>query len=183
MRCFISIDFPNEIIENVKDIQKQLPEFIGKKTEAENLHLTLKFLGEISDDKIKQVQEVLRQIKFKAFESEISSVGVFSEEHIRIVWMHLTNCNKLQKEVDKALQKIGFGFEQRFMSHLTIARIKKIKNKIKFLEKLKKIKIPKRKFAVENFKLKSSVLMPEGPVYGEIERYNLGRGKNMKDLN
>ncbi len=45
MRCFISIDLPEKIIQEIKKIQEELPEFIGKKTETENLHLTLKFLG------------------------------------------------------------------------------------------------------------------------------------------
>jgi len=66
-RCFIAINFDEEIKNKIVEIQKQLPEFLGKKTEIENLHLTLKFLGEIDDDKIKIVQEKLREIKFKKF--------------------------------------------------------------------------------------------------------------------
>ncbi len=59
------------------------------------------------------------------------------------------------------------------MGHLTIARVKNAGNKKEFLEKLKRIKIPKIKFVVDNFKLKSSVLKSEGPVYEDIEVYNL----------
>jgi 2'-5' RNA ligase len=47
MRAFISIEFPEEIKNELKKIQEQLPEFKGKNTEPKNLHLTLKFLGEI----------------------------------------------------------------------------------------------------------------------------------------
>ena len=56
MRCFIALDLPVEIIKEIKKIQKELPEFIGKKTESENLHLTLKFLGEVSEEKIKEIR-------------------------------------------------------------------------------------------------------------------------------
>ena len=60
------------------------------------------------------------------------------------------------------------------MSHLTIARVKKIKNRKSFLEGLKKIKIPPRlNFSVKSFKLKKSELKPEGPVYETIEEYFL----------
>ncbi len=173
MRCFISIDLPKEIIEKIKKIQEQLPEFIGKKTEAGNLHLTLKFLGEINDNQIEEIKKRLVNIKFKKFEAEIDCIGVFSEKIIRIVWTHLTNCDALQKEIDSSLKGL-FEPEQRFMGHLTIARVKKVKDKKYFLEKLKKIKIPKIKFVVDNFKLKSSELKKESSVYGDVGVYELG---------
>src|SRR3989344_6405757 len=175
MRAFISLDLPAEIIKEIKKIQNALPDFVGKKTESENLHLTLKFFGEISEEKIEQIRENLKKIKFQKFETEIESIGVFSEKIIRIVWLHLTNCDALQKEIDGSLKDI-FQPEQRFMSHLTIARVKNVENsprddsskddtavpsgepKKEFLEKLKKIKISKIKFIVKNFKLKSSIL-------------------------
>ncbi len=172
MRCFISIGIPENIKKEIKKIQEQLPDFIGKKTETENLHLTLKFLGEISEEKIKLIKEKLKKIKIAKFETEINSIGVFSEKVIKIVWMHLTNCDELQKEIDDSLKDL-FKPEQRFMSHLTIARVKKIKSKKEFLEKLNKIKIPKMNFIVDEFKLKSSALKKEGPVYGDIKVYNL----------
>ena len=176
MRCFIALDLPKEIIEKIKKIQKQLPEFIGKKTEANNLHLTLKFLGETDEEKIELVKEKLKEVKIKKFETEINLIGVFSEEFIKIVWLHLTNCDALQREVDKFLEGL-FKPEQRFMGHLTIARVKNVENKKEFLEKLKKIKIPKIKFVVDNFKLKSSILKAECPVYGDIEIYHLNKIK------
>ena len=172
MRCFIALDLPKQVIEEIKKIQNALPEFTGKKIESKNLHLTLKFLGEISEEKTEQIRENLKKIKFQKFETKIDSIGVFSEKIIRIIWLHLTNCDALQKEIDGSLKDI-FQPEQRFMSHLTIARVKNVENKKEFLEKLKKIKIPKINFMVENFKLKSSTLKPEGPVYEDIEIYNL----------
>ncbi|MBI2056762.1 RNA 2',3'-cyclic phosphodiesterase [Candidatus Pacearchaeota archaeon] len=156
----------------MKKIQDALPEFVGKKIEPENLHLTLKFLGEIDDNKVEEIKKRLSGLKFKKFETEISSIGVFYEKIIRIVWLHLTNCGALQKEIDNSLKDL-FTPEQRFMSHLTIARVKNVDDKKEFLEKLKKIKIPKISFVVENFKLKSSMLNAEGPVYDDIEKYSL----------
>ncbi|KHO54858.1 MAG: 2'-5' RNA ligase [archaeon GW2011_AR19] len=219
MRAFISLDLPAEIIKEIKKIQNALPKFVGKKTESENLHLTLKFLGEVSEEKIEQIRENLKKIKLsprddsskdiqgghenlqagdtavpsgepQKFQVSIDSIGVFSKKVIRIVWLHLTNCDALQREIDEKLSDL-FGKEQRFMGHLTIARVKNIKNsprddsskddtavpsgepKKEFLEKLKKIKIPKINFMVENFKLKSSTFKSEGPVYEDIEIYNL----------
>ena len=157
MRTFIAIDLPENIREEIRKIQEKLPEFKGKLTEKENLHLTLKFLGEVDEEKIRLLKDKLKEIKFKKFEAEIDSLGVFSEKFVRIVWLHLTNCEKLQEKIDKKLEDI-FQKEERFMSHLTIARVKNIKNKKEFLEKLGKIKINRIKFLVNSFKLKKSVL-------------------------
>jgi len=172
MRTFISIEIPEEIKKQIKKIQDKLPEFYGKKTKLENLHLTLKFLGEVSEERVKEIEEKLREIKFSKFETEIDSIGVFSEKFVRIIWLHLTGCKNLQSEIDERLKNL-FEKEKRFMSHLTIARVKDIKNKEKFLEKLNEIKIPKIKFVVEDFKLKKSTLTKQGPVYNDIENYSL----------
>jgi 2'-5' RNA ligase len=170
-RVFISIDIPESIKKEIRKIQDSLPEFYGKKTEPWNLHLTLKFLGEIPEEKIEEIKKRLNEIKFNRFEAEISLLGIFSENFIRIIWISIENCGELQKEIDNSLISLGFENEKRFMGHMTIARVKKIKDKKKFLEELKRIKIPELKFPVKSFHLKESVLEPEGPVYKEIETY------------
>jgi len=173
VRTFISIDLPENIKKEIQRIQDLLPDFVGKKTEQENLHLTLKFLGEIDNEKVEEIKKRLKLVKIKAFEAEVDNLGVFSEKFVRIVWIHLKGAEKLQEEVDKALKEI-FDKEERFMSHITIARVKSIKNKMDFLSKLKEIKIPKLKFKVDSFQFKKSELFPQGPRYEVIEGYNLG---------
>ncbi len=171
MRTFISIDIPKEIQEKIGKIQDSLPEFIGKKIELENLHLTLKFLGEVDKKILSKVKGKLKEIKFRKFEVKVDSIGVFSEEFVRIVWLRLCGIEKLQSEVDNALNEL-FEKEKRFMSHLTIARVKQVKNKKNFLSELNEIKFDKLKFVVENFKLKRSVLYEKGPSYEDIFIYN-----------
>ena len=171
MRTFISIDILKEVRLEIIKIQSQLLDFFGKKTEHENLHLTLKFLGEIGEEKIEKIKEKLREINFNKFETEIDSIGVFSEKFVRIIWLHMTDCEELQKVIDEKLEDL-FEEEKRFMSHLTIARVKKVRDKGDFLKKLKDIKIPKIKFVVDSFRLKKSVLEKQGPKYETIEEYN-----------
>ncbi len=172
MRTFISIDIPEEIKGEIIKIQDKLPEFYGKKIDPENLHLTLKFLGEVNEGKIDKIKRKLGEIDFNKFETEIDSIGIFSEKFIRIVWLHLKNCDDLQSEINDKLEDL-FEKEKRFMSHLTIARVKHIKNKKEFLEDLRKIEIPKIKFVVDNFRLKESVLLKEGPRYDTLGEYTL----------
>jgi len=172
MRTFISINIPEEIRKEIKKIQDLLPEFFGKKTELQNLHLTLKFLGEVDIEKLEEVKKRLRKIKIEKFATEIDEIGVFSEDFIRIVWLHMKDCDNLQKQIDDALKNL-FKSERRFMSHLTIARIKGLKDKKGFLQDLKKIKIEKIKFKVDKFYLMKSELTAEGPRYSVLEEYNL----------
>ena len=172
VRCFIAIDIPENIKKESLKIQNQIPEFIGKKTEKENLHLTLKFFGEIDENRIELIKDKLREINLEKFETEIDSIGIFSEKFIRIVWLYLSNCETLQEKIDNSLKNLSEP-EKRFMSHLTIARIKSIKDKNEFIKKLEKLKITKIKFIVDNFKLKKSILKPEGPVYEDLEKFSL----------
>lgn len=177
MRVFVAMDIPKNIREKIKKLQKKIPEFKGKFTEAENLHLTLKFLGNVNEEKIELVKEKLRSIKIKKFESVIDEIGFFdnrrSDKYTKqiVIWLHMANCEELQKEIDEKLSDL-FEKEKRFMGHLTIARVKDVKNKKEFLGELNEIKLDKLKFLVENFKLKKSVLSREGPAYEDISIYN-----------
>jgi len=173
MRAFISIKFPPKILMHIKNIQETLPEFTGKKTELKNLHLTLKFLGEVSLEDIENIKLRLRKINFNKFETEIKECGFFDkQEEGGILWLEITNCENIQKEIDNSLEGL-YEKEKRFMGHLTIARIKKIEDKKRFIEAVGKIKPPKLSFIVDKFYLMESKLTSKGPMYDEIEKYNL----------
>ncbi len=173
-RCFIALSMPNEIKLKIKNIQEKLPDFYGKKTEIKNLHLTLKFLGEIDSCKIGKVREKLREIKLSKFDVKIFEIGVFSEKFVRIIWLGIKGGEFLQKNIDDKIKEIGFPLENRFMSHLTIGRVKSVKNKKEFLDELYGLKIPEDfKFKVNEFCLIKSVLKKTGPEYSVIEKFEL----------
>lgn len=172
-REFIAIEIPEKIKEEIKKIQEKMPEFKGKLTERQNLHLTLKFLGEIDKDISSMARKKLKNIKARSFESEIKGIGTFPERVIRIIWIKMTNCESLQEEIDEKFSGL-FEKERRFMGHITIARVKGIKDERVFWEELKKIKMPEDlKFKVNNFELKKSKLTKKGPIYETIESYGL----------
>jgi 2'-5' RNA ligase len=176
-RCFIALELPREAIDYLEELQNQIRKknlFYGKLTEPENLHLTLKFLGEMPEEKIKEVQERLRKIKIPSFEASLGELGFFSEKFIRILWIKINGKPvwDLQAAIDKSLEGL-FPKEERFMSHLTIARIKKVPDRKMFLDYVKNTKTKKIKFDVREFILKKSELLPEGPVYTALEKYSL----------
>lgn len=179
MRAFIALDLSREAVEEIGKIQDKIKKenekenlFIGKLTEPENLHLTLKFFGEVDEKVIEEAGKRLREIKFKEFEAEISEIGVFSEKFIKIIWVKLDGKEvfDLQKEIDEKLKEL-FDKEQRFMSHVTIARVKNVREKKKLIEFLNKIPLKKVRFRVRSFVLRKSELFPEGPVYSDLEEY------------
>lgn len=177
IRTFICIDFSDEIIKEVARVQESLEniKFTGKLTELENLHLTLKFLGEISLDKVEEVKKRLGEIKFDSFEVKLSKMGVFSKfGNPKIVWIKIDGKEiwELQKKIDESLKDL-FKKEERFMSHLTIARIKYVEDRKGFRDYCENISVKKIKMKIDNFKLKSSDLRPIGPVYTTLSEYKL----------
>jgi RNA 2',3'-cyclic 3'-phosphodiesterase len=171
IRAFICIDFPSEVIKEVARIQEIISKkpFVGKLTELENLHLTLKFLGEISLQKVDEARQALSKVKFPKLDLKLAYTGTFSHrKNPKIVWIKVVgNIAELQRQVDESLSGL-FPKEERFMSHLTIARIKHVKSPEIFKDYVKKIKVKNLKFSVDGFKLKSSELRPDGPVYTTI---------------
>jgi len=180
VRCFVALDLPREVMNHIHDIQNQIKKqnlFTGKFTDIETLHLTLKFLGEIDSEKVEEVKKKLREIKFPAFEARLGNVGTFGERgYIRVVWIELIGAYNLQKQIDSALNGL-FQPEFRFMGHITLARVKSVGDKKALLEYIKHIKPKDFRFNVDKFFLKKSTLMPEGPVYEDLESYQLEEKK------
>jgi 2'-5' RNA ligase len=178
LRCFIALELSREAIDYIEGLNlliKKKNLFTGKFTEPENLHLTLKFLGEIEEEKIEQVKKKLSEIKSGQFEASLGEVGVFINKFNSILWIKLQGKEiwNLQEQIDKKLGDLEFTPEERFMSHISIARMKKIHDKNEFLDYVKNIKTKKIKFKVKEFILKKSELKPEGPAYENIEKFEL----------
>ena len=176
IRCFIAIELSRETIEYLEELDLQIKKknlFSGKFTDPENLHLTLKFLGEIEENKIEETRKKLKEIKFNEFEASLGEIGVFINSLNSILWIKLNGKGiwDLQTLIDEKLKDL-FEPEKRFMSHITLARMKKIHDKKLFLDYVKNIKTKKIRFQVKDFILKKSELKPEGPIYTNLETYS-----------
>jgi len=171
MRLFVAIDLDEE--DYFKQIQGQIPEL--KATYPKQFHLTLKFLGET--DKQAEIIKELEKIKFKPFRLTTTEIGVFpSEDYIKIVWLGLEDNNdlrNLQENIEKALESFNFKKDHKFHPHITLARIKFIKQEQKkeFIDSLKQIKFAEKEFEVKEFKLIKSELAEQGPIYEDIAKF------------
>ena len=184
MRSFIAIELPEEIRKKIfQEFQKlkSLDLIRGKFVEEENLHLTMKFLDEQSDKKIKEIEKKLKEIKFESFECEVGYVGVFplkEKGNTRIIWVKLISdkFKELNKLIEDQLIEIGIPKEEKeFKSHVTAVRVYVVKNKKVLPVKLREMKIETNKFEIKNFSLMKSELTPSGPIYEKIKDFELGK--------
>lgn len=171
MRLFIAIDF-NELKDYFIGLQNKIDKSLAKLKEVSTFHLTLKFLGEVPNDKVNLIEEKLREIKFNPFFLTLNKIGVFpNENYIRVIWVDVKpteNVIELQKKIEDFLKEFNFKKDFEFHPHLTLARIKFVKDKEKFVKNLRDIKVDKKTVEVKDFRLVKSTLTPEGPVYENI---------------
>jgi 2'-5' RNA ligase len=174
MRLFIAFEIPEDIKQILIGLQDKI-KFDGKATKVKQFHLTLKFLGEVEDSKVEQIVSGLSKIKFNRFDVSLSGIGVFPDRsYIRVAWVGLEpkeTITELQKQIDATTEKLGFSQDNKFHPHLTLARIKFIKNKKELLGCLDNIKVPEASFPVSEFKLIKSTLTPQGPVYEVLSQF------------
>jgi 2'-5' RNA ligase len=179
MRAFIAIELPDELKKKISDFQNELQtqDFVAANWTSD-YHLTLKFFGEIDEHKQKEIANILVDIasKTKSFDLELKGVGAFpSQDYVRVLWMGAgygdDEAKFLQKEIDEALSE-DFEKESNYANHLTLARIKAVKDKFK-LKKFFENKQSFGKFKVSSIKLIKSVLTKSGPVYETLKEFYL----------
>ena len=177
MRTFIAINLPKEIKDYLFDLQKELKNKLPAKINwvaKKNLHITLKFLGETTEQNKKEICEILKNIKLKEFEVELDQIGTFpSENLIKVIWIGLKPEKQLiglQHQIDAETIKFS-NREQKFQTHLTLGRVKLVKNKEKFTKTIKEIETKKLKFKITKFEFMESILTKDGPKYKTIEEY------------
>lgn len=183
MRSFIGIDIPRSIAEGLREIQEEIKNVSNVKlVEPENMHITLKFLGEIQESKVTEIGRRLEKIgkEFKSFNVRLRGTGCFpSLKYIRIVWIGVEEGAMeilgIQRRIDDELKSIGFKKEKKFHPHLTIARVKNYRAKkelASLIESKKDIEVGE--FKVREINFKKSTLTKKGPVYEDLLNIPLG---------
>ena len=184
MRTFIALDVNDEVREIAKTITDKLMRrgFRGNWVKPENVHLTLFFLGEMERDVVDDMAKHLcaRVRGFPSFSFVIKDLGFFRKGRSpRVIWLGVEKnsaLNKLYEELGAELIKHHFveEFDKRFVPHITLARIKQYPQ---MWEKLiKDIDVEERVVPVSNFKIYSSTLTPEGPIYRWVHKCDFERG-------
>ncbi len=188
LRCFIAIDIPDQIKKDICELIEIFKKYDMdvKWVSYENLHITLKFLGNTFGDLIPKISDILGNIllPFEPFYIKIYSVGVFpNRKHPRVVWVGIKDSEiliQLQEDIEKSMALLGYQKEDRkFQPHLTVGRVrspKGISNLINELDMFKEKHFGNVK--VEDVKLMESRLKPSGAEYFCLRMIPLGRRKS-----
>jgi 2'-5' RNA ligase len=176
IRSFIAISISSELrdeIERLLAVLKSIPGNI-KWVNSDSVHLTLKFLGNISILQVEQINSILKESVngITTFQLKTSGKGAFpSVKNPRVYWIGIeetenNNLILIQKKIEEELIRIGFESEKRkFSPHLTIGRVRDFKN----IQQVNNVFInhdfPTIEFSVQNIFLMKSQLTPRGAIY------------------
>lgn len=183
MRAFIAIEIENrDTLINIVKIRNALKD-LGldiKPVEDENIHITIRFLGEISNNTVEEIKKILLSIPtfVKSFPVTIKGVGAFPNVmHPRVIWVGITDgvdkLSSIRNFIDKEIVKMKlsdvYKDQHEFSPHITIARVKSLRN----MEKFRKFYNEYQDYLfgtspVTLIKLKQSVLTSQGPIYKDI---------------
>jgi 2'-5' RNA ligase len=180
MRVFIAIDLPEEIRNRLAAMQTELRSTpnSARWVAAESAHLTLKFIGEVSDKRREDVDAALAGLTWKEFPISVKGVGFFpGTRSPRVLWAGLqaSTMEGLTQQIDARLERAGFDREKRaFRPHITLARSKTSRlesSLVKASEKFAETDFGS--FVVDRCFLYQSTLKPSGPVYTKLKEYML----------
>jgi 2'-5' RNA ligase len=173
MRTFLAVEVPQKERRIISDFilteaKRELP---IKWVRFENLHITLKFLGEIDEKKKTDIAAVIENIcgKHSSFKVRLEGLGCFPNPgNPRVLWVGVTQGSDelctIADALEKELTNFGFKEEKRFHPHLTIGRAKK---RCRVDDTLAK-NISCDPFEVASVALFKSTLKPEGPIYDKL---------------
>lgn len=182
MRLFVAVEIGEEARERIAEAMKKLSGmgFRARFVEPENLHITLKFLGEVGDGQLKRLCEDVSDVvkKHSQFSFTLDGVGYFGRRNdIRVIWIGV-------KEGAKPLQKLMAEIQERLsyirrdehepVPHLTVARVRHAQENAGLageIEKMKDVKFGEVR--VKEVKIKMSVLERTGPVYSDYKSFSL----------
>ena len=172
MRTFVAIEVNNkDVLNSIHKIQTEL-NIKAKPVEPHNMHFTVQFLGEVSEEMIGKISDALNSIEFSAFSISFVSIGVFPKPNFpRVIWIGTDNgineLEKLAEMIRSKLSHLGFSPDKKFKPHVTIFRVKnKIEDVSDKLEKFSSYYFGKQ--TVSEIKLKKSELTPNGPIYTDL---------------
>jgi 2'-5' RNA ligase len=183
IRTFIALDFPLSILDSIEQQTKRLRQTLGNDVIrwvlTHNLHLTLKFLGNIPVSHLEFLKQMLAQAtdSITQFDLQIGGVGSFpNSNRPRVLWVGIhapAALSNLQKAIEKGAKRLGYEKEERpFSPHLTLGRVRqgldgkdlqKIRNALSSIQ-LGKIGIAR----VDSVHIYKSDLNSEGSVYTKL---------------
>ncbi|MFQ5723639.1 MAG: RNA 2',3'-cyclic phosphodiesterase [Terriglobia bacterium] len=180
MRLFVALDLPPPLREALQELVRQLQRAAAdvRWVRPEGMHLTLKFIGEVPEEKLPLIQEALGEVASPApAELDFRSLGYFpNERRPRVLWVGVQASNNLAPlaaQIEAALEPLGIPRERRaYAPHLTLGRFKSPKRLARLQEEVGRLR--EKEFGrvrVEEFALYQSRLSPGGAQYTRLQAF------------
>jgi len=178
IRSFIAFDIDNELVlRRFSEVQGRLLNTGAdlKLVEPRNIHMTMRFLGNISPSIVDPIHEEMKKVSFAPFNVEIRGLGAFPDlRYARVVWAGIRRgadeLRNVSNQLEPLLQGLGFKPDPKgFSPHLTLARVKTGRHKAELIQCIKDS--ADYEFGVvkaDCLRLKKSVLTPRGPIYSSL---------------
>jgi RNA 2',3'-cyclic 3'-phosphodiesterase len=181
MRLFVALPIPIAVAQNIMLIQGGVPGARWQK--REQLHLTLRFIGEVEGREAAMLDDALAAIEAPAFDLQLHGVGQFGNKQPHTLWAGARKPEallQLQRKVDAAIRRVGQPQDaHKFTPHVTLARLRNPEG-AKLIEWLTHHALfTSAEFRVEAFNLYSSRLSSDGSVYA-VEREYVLEGSNVQ---
>ncbi|MDH5483057.1 MAG: RNA 2',3'-cyclic phosphodiesterase [Candidatus Bathyarchaeota archaeon] len=181
IRSFIAFDMDGEsVLKKITQMQNLLANSGAdlKLVEPKNIHITIRFLGNIKPTTVENIFEEMKKVQFIPFNVKISGVGAFPKlNYPRVLWVGITEgayqLKSVFSQLEPHLRSLGFAPDSKgFSPHLTIARVKSGRNKPALIKCLtENANCEFGTIRAECLRLKRSDLTPKGPIYSTLKEF------------
>lgn len=175
IRLFVALALPDSVAQSLLILQGGVPG--ARWCEREQLHLTLRFIGEVDGRDASAIDDALASIRAPRFSLELKGVGEFGARNPRALWSGVRDdaaVLHLQRKIESALQRAGLPPEERkFTPHVTLARLRNAPRERVITFLATHALYASAPFEVNNFILFSSKTTPNGSLYRAERSYAL----------
>lgn len=184
IRCFIALGIPVEIQAILNDVVGQMQKSGAdvRWVDSSNIHLTLKFLGELPPAAVREAGLALKSMEaeFKAIDSGLGRLGAFpSLDRPKVIWIGLAKGGEELKAIQRQVENLTADIseeerERTFSPHLTLGRVRSGKRLGALRESLRSVTVPRADFRLSKLMLVQSTLAREGAIYHPLWSVALG---------
>jgi RNA 2',3'-cyclic 3'-phosphodiesterase len=180
-RVFCAVELPPEVRAQLEDhiarLRKQIPDVAASWSRVENIHLTLKFFGNVAVDRIETISRAIdRAVKeFSPFAIDVGKTGAFRTQ---VLWIGVNDpsgkLSAIHKQIEEKCAAEGFEKEDRaYRPHLTIARLRRPEGARHLADTHKQMRFENLAVAVKEVVVFRSELSPKGSKYTTISNHGL----------
>jgi RNA 2',3'-cyclic 3'-phosphodiesterase len=180
MRVFLAVDLTPELRNGLAKLQRELEPLTdtARWVAPESIHITLKFIGEVVEKRLEDIDTALTGLTWKSFSITVRGVGFFpGNRSPRVFWagMEAPTMQNLAEELDSRMERLGFEKEKRaFRPHITLARARDSRIDSSLVTAAAKYaEHDFGFFTVDRIFLFKSILKPTGAVYERLKEYRL----------